>query len=202
MDTDYLTMKALAVGGIMQVIEFGPRILQFPIGDLPEREWDLCVRVDPEDDRAVYEVCEPFIPDIFVPVDEKDYWLKSDPQQYGLPDDAWNMRADFLRMKSDCEGALAFLEQWGRWDTANYVDPREMFGLKKVIQKALEEPPNRWFGSTRAIPDLMNYRTPEFRNYSVRTNNCKEALQMTVTIDLLKKLKIKFCALPRVRSLI
>jgi hypothetical protein len=107
------------------------------------------------------------------------------------------MRDDFLRLMPDANGAMEFLEKWGRWrQWRNYVLPSEMLCLQQAVREALLDAPEKWFAGHYAFPPMVRSRLSKYPYVSFLTDACEAAIRMTVTTDLLLRLEFKVCARP------
>src|SRR5208283_179242 len=174
---------------------FGVRSFKFPLASLPEEQEELCTDAFLESessDNRVYEICYSFRRMLLV-CSGKTNVTDSYLTKHGSPADAWQLRGEFLRTTLDYAGAVAFLNGWGPWSYADYVELSDLVRLQKSVREALTGSAAKWLKSSESFPSLWR-RIPEYPYFALRTNICRDAIRMTVTIDLLKKLKFKTCA--------
>ena len=186
-DTDFLRAQISHQGST--------GIYKINLQDLPEEEWERCVEtIGDENDELVREICSGWQPLLFIASvpNKAYYWTKSEFMRL-IPADAWQMRDDFLRMASDHESAIAFLNKWGHWRSGG-TDLEKMLQLRRQVREALTSSPAKWF--TGAVPPYLDLwkRDPEYPFFAVRTCDCVTAICMTVTADLLRRAKFKICA--------
>jgi len=174
---------------------FGVSSFKFPLGRLTEELEELCTDAFLEDensDERVQVFCSSFHPVLLV-CSGKTYMTDSDLTKRGSPANAWQLRGEFLRTRLDHAGAVAFLNVWGPWSYADYVELSDLVRLQQSVRETLTGSAAKWLKSSESFPSLWR-RIPEYPYFALRTNICRDAIRMTVTIDLLKKLKFKKCA--------
>ena len=176
------------------------RALQFPLERLPDKEWAQCVTTQGDDgnlvqvcDADVENACSAFEPQLLVRSDRTYDIRHVAPTKPSQPADAWEMREEFLRLKLDCEKAVAFLNKWGSWDFREYALLPEMAELQHAVREALTSPPDQWFANYYSVPPLWHHR-PKKPYFTILTDKCEIAIRMTVTSDLLRQAKFKRCA--------
>lgn len=174
------------------------RKIGFPVSRLSQRERQRCLATlgKRHSDEAVKEICSSLELRYFIH-DHETYILDSELRKHSHPADAWQLRDDFLRLKGDNEGALAFLNKWGRWSPVRgYVDMAEIVALQQAVKDALTSPAERWFRGGYASPPRVNSRSSEFPYFVILTDACEAAIRTTTTADLLRQLRFKTCARP------
>jgi hypothetical protein len=174
------------------------KIITFPLSRLPDKERKQCLATHGKrhSDEAVKEICSGLELPYFVH-DSKTYIADSELRKHSHPADAWQLRDDFLSLKTDSEEALAILNRWGRWiPWRNYVDMAEIIALQRAVRQALTSPAEIWFRSLYASPPMVNSRSSEFPYFVMVTDACEAAIRTTTTMDLLRQLKFKTCARP------
>ena len=174
------------------------KTVTFPLSRLPDNEREQCrARLGKHhSDEAVKEICSGLELRYFVH-NRKTYIKDSELRKHSHPADAWQLRDDFLSLKTDSEAALAILNKWGRWiPWRNYVDMAEIIALQRAVRHALTSPAEIWFRSLYASPPMVNSRSSESPYFVILTDACEAAIRTTTTIDLLRKLKFKTCARP------
>jgi hypothetical protein len=188
----------------------------FPIGNLRKKELDEWY-AGYEDhygysDTEVKEICASFKPTVLFR-SGREYSSYSQFVRHSTSADAWQLREEFLRTKINEESAIAFLNKWGRWDKENCVEVADLVSLQRKIRRALTSPPTKWLSRTDSFPDTWfhsQYPYFGFINDSWRhltkypyfgsgTNQCRHAICMTVTLDLLARSEFKICARPDCR---
>jgi hypothetical protein len=163
---------------------------------LPYELHDPCIDAfyeDPEDDDRVAVLCSRFQPRLFVWSSNHYYRSVSVLKSESRPADAWQMREDFLRISGTEESVCEFLNKWGTWSSALYVELGDIIRLQKAVRDALMSPPARWFAEHFRFPRLPAHLA-EYPFLALITDSCEDAIRMTVTIDLLRRLKFKTCA--------
>jgi hypothetical protein len=129
----------------------------------------------------------------------------------GRTGDAWAMRREFLSMKQDSWALLEFLRKWGIWDekrlgsstfarganasTQNIVFPEGIWELQSAYRAALVSPPDEWL-CKGVDPFKGAYATPMYPHFILEHYQCKPAIEATITIDLLRKVKFRKCKRP------
>lgn len=182
------------------------KLIELPIGELPEELLQRCLDAfsDGDDDEQVESICSTFEPHLLVPSRGSQHYPRLRGQnvnrlrETGLienirPSNAWEMRADFLRITDDMAGALTFLNKWGCWSYRKYIKLSELTGLKKAVREALISPPEKWFASQFAYVSFWQ-RSATYPFFALHTDMCESAIRMTVTVDLLHKVKHRICA--------
>ena len=180
--------------------------VQFPLERLPQKEWDQCVARLSDDgttericDEDLKRVCSAFEPQLLVRSDRTDNLRAVEPAKPSQPANAWHMREEFLRLKLDCEEAVAgekavaFLNNWGSWSFGEYALVSDMKDLQGAVRKALTSPPDQWFASDYSVLPMW-HRRRKFPYFSMLTDKCEIAVRMTVTIDLLGQKAFKTCS--------
>jgi hypothetical protein len=130
---------------------------------------------------------------------------------YGRTGDAWAMRREFLRLKRDSWELLQFLRKWGVWDERklgssnlapganafiqNVVFPEVIWELQSVYREALTSPPDEWL-SKGVDPFKGAYATPMYPHFILEHTQCKLAIEATISIDLIKRVKFRKCRRP------
>jgi hypothetical protein len=107
--------------------------------------------------------------------------------------DAWEMRNDFLRINDTMESAIAFLNKWGCWNHEKSVGLPELIRLRDAVREGLISSPEKWFASQFGHSYIWQ-RSPAYPFFALHTDQCERAICMTVTIDLLHRVKFKICA--------
>ena len=167
--------------------------IRFPLEDLPPGEWDRCVEVpiDESFDAEIELICSEFQPQLLVC--EAGRYLSDSEFNKLRPGDAWEMREEFLRVEADGTSSVEFLEKWGRWTAARWVALGEILSLQAAVREALTSAPTKWFTRPFSALSVRRHR-PEYPFFMLPTNECRSAICMTVTIDLLRRVKFKVCA--------
>lgn len=131
--------------------------------------------------------------------------------EYGRAGDAWAMRREFLALQQDIWPLLEFLRKWGVWDERalgipnsksgkgasleNVVFPERIWELQDAYREALLRPPDEWL--TKGVDPLKGaYATPMYPHFVLEHSQCKLAIEATITIDLLRKVKFRKCKRP------
>jgi hypothetical protein len=174
----------------------GPRSkIAIPLDKLPERERKLCLATvgKRHSDEMVKEICSSLELPYFAHGCET--YFGKEVRKHSLPDDAWQLRDEFLSLKGDPKKTISFLNRWGRWKSLSYVDPSEIAHLQVAVRAALTEAPDKWF-STVAFPTMVNSHSAQFPYFTMLTDKCEVAIRMATTIDLLQRVEFKTCARP------
>ncbi len=168
------------------------RLTKISLQTLPEEIWDRCVETGSEvDDELVSDICSRWQPVFFVPEALHRAHPEEGPDIARLsPGDAWQMRSDFLRMAPDHKNAIKFLNNWGHWK-GGWTTLQEMLRTQRQVHEGLMSP-DKWF--TRLVTLPLWDREPKYPYFAVRTFRCETAILMTVTADLLRRAKFRFCA--------
>jgi hypothetical protein len=185
------------------------RIARLESDDVPERLWNQCVKavrsfkdIDDWDnaDQTIERVCAGFHPRLLLASEVEDR-LGEDEDDHSLPADAWQLRDDFLRLASSdvsSASALAFLNRWGRWETRRYALLHGLVRFQQKIRRALVSPPDEWLSSEFNLldfdADLDLERKSEYPYFTMDTVECKSAISITVTLDLLRQVRFETCA--------
>lgn len=118
---------------------------------------------------------------------------------FGRTGDAWVMRREFLRLKQDFLALLGFLRKWGIWDDKglgsslkNAVFPESIWELQRGYREALVSPADEWL-CKGVDPFKGAYATPMYPHFILEHSQCKLAIEATITIDLLRKVKFRKC---------
>jgi len=174
---------------------FGVSSFKFPLGRLTEELEELCTDAFLEDENSDerVQVCCSSVRPIMLVCSGKTYMSDNDRTKDGSPADAWQLRDEFLRTTLDHPGAIALLNNWGPWTYAGHEELRDLVRLQKSVREALTGSAAKWLTSHESFPSLWR-RIPEYPYFALRTNLCRDAIRMTVTIDLLKKLRFRTCA--------
>ena len=163
---------------------------------LPKRERKQCLATlgKRHSDEMVKEICSSLELPYFVH-NCKPYF-GDELRKRSLPDDAWQLRDEFLSLKGDAKNTISFLNRWGRWvPLRNYVGTSEITDLQVAVRAALTEAPDKWF-STVGFPTMVNSRSAQFPYFTMLTDACEVAIRMATTIDLLQQIEFRTCARP------
>jgi hypothetical protein len=179
-------MAEITTGGMRRSILYPRRWL--PEGD---RE---CLWLTAYSDREVADIFSAFNPLLLVPSGETHMQDEESRSNTKLAD-AWQLREAFMRVGHTPEKLLAFLNEWGRWNSEAFVEPSEIIDLQQAIREALLTAPAKWFTSPYPLP--FNWRRcPEFPYFALLTDSAEVALRMTVSADLLNQARFRICARP------
>lgn len=164
--------------------------------NLPEAYWEN-LRLKNYTSKEIQHLFSDWNPIFLIP-SGKNYTYEADQTEFrenSQSANAWDMREEFLKLKPQCEDAIAFLKKWGRWNVGSFLELREIFDLQQAISKALTSPAGIWLSSELSVPPFGR-RTKEYPYFTYLTDSCEIALRLTVTIDLLRNIKFKLCARP------
>jgi hypothetical protein len=167
------------------------RKVRFAARRLPEKKWGVLRELGCSD-NDVEEFLENESPLLLVP-QGVTYMGWDEITAHSQPADPWKLREDFLRMQSDVRSVIAFLDEWGSWDSEEFIELSQCNKLQEAIRQTLTGSAESWFsGPYSLLTDLQ--RSGEFPFLRVRTNKIETALRMTVTADLLNKAEFRTCA--------
>lgn len=180
--------------------------LRLPLGDLSSEQIDQCLDAwsESDTDQELQRVCWAFEPRLLVPSrGSQDYpstsslgfarLTKAGLIRDSRPADAWLMRNDFLRIADNAASAIAFLDKWGCWSFGEYARLDEIVRLRRAVREALTSPAEKWFAGPYSFPSVWQ-RSSEYPYFTLKTDKCESAIRMTVTIDLLRRVRFKICA--------
>jgi hypothetical protein len=182
-------------GSLMAEITTGGfgRPVRFSRKRLPDGEWDgLWLMAYSDED--VEQTFSSFNPVLLVP-SGKTYGDDEALTKNSKPGEAWQLREEFLKLNPTPENAIAFLNQWGRWNAEEYIELSEIVDLQRAIREAVTTLPGKWFESPNSLPSNWR-RRPEYPFFSLVTDKAEVALRMTVTYDLLGQSQFKTCSRP------
>jgi hypothetical protein len=165
--------------------------IKYPRKNIPDGRWDN-LWLEAYSDSDVERAFASWQPMFLVP-SGATYGDEVELRKHSQPADAWLMREEFLRLKPTLEEANSFLNHWGRWNFAEFLELREIKELQRAVRDALTVSPEGWFASARCFPPV-GHRTEKYPYFTFVTDMCEVAVRLTVTIDLLRKTKFKLCA--------
>jgi hypothetical protein len=144
-------------------------------------------------DEYVAEVCGDFDPCFFFH-DTSVLINEDELRKCSRSANAWEMREEFLRLKRH-QDAVSFLARWGLWHPGlrKHTSLAEMIALQHQVRNGLLSPRD-WFASGLAYPTMTPSRSVKYPYFTMLPFACVPAIRMTVTIDLLRKLKFRTCA--------
>jgi hypothetical protein len=173
----------------------------FPLARLDAGLQRACRAMDPfraDSDLEVQAACKAIKPIYLVRSIFPPHILDLNLKRYASSD-AWEMRDQFLRAKLSQEGARDFLEKWGFWGGAiDVVELAALEELQREVRLALINHDPAWFARKDAFPHAWG-RSVTHPYFVIETNRCETAILMTVTCDLLRRLKFKTCSRPDCR---
>jgi hypothetical protein len=127
--------------------------------------------------------------------------------------DPWQMRDEFLRLKRDDEALLDFVNKWGEWDSEvlfpiggqtiarkidhycpRFILPDRVWKMQDFYRSALRTPAEEWLTRFAMLGGLKKRST--FPYLAANSASCRTAIETTITIDLLKKVRFRACARP------
>lgn len=178
-------MAEITTGGLTHLVRYSRK-------RLPEK-WDG-LWMQAYSNADVERVLSAYEPLLLIPfgkthIDEEDFKKNSQPA------DAWQLRTEFLKLGPNAEQAITFLNEWGRWNSEEYVELSEIIHLQQAIQEAVTNSADGWFAGDYSLPSNWR-RCQEFPYFTLLTDKAEVALRMTVTADLLDQAKFKTCARP------
>jgi len=125
--------------------------------------------------------------------------------------DPWQMRDEFLRLKRDDEALLDFANKWGEWDadilfpiedemiarkiddySPRFIMPDRVWKMQDFYRSALRTPAEDWLTKSAPLSGLSKRSTFPFLGTNIFS--CRTAIETTITLDLLKKVKFRVCA--------
>ena len=133
----------------------------------------------------------------------------------GTVKDAWRMRDEFFKLEEETWALSLFLSRWGLWDYKRgyhpagvaygpkaepfvLVFPHLVWERREQFRRALAGKSHTWLSTARPL-SLTTANEPPY--FSVAQNCCEEAIEATITIDLLNKAKFGICKRPDCRNL-
>lgn len=135
-------------------------------------------------------------------------YLAEDRLDNPQPCDPRGLRDEFLDLKEDTEALLKFLNDRGAWqdgfhagmwdfarNSAKIVSPYYFWHYRTLLRKRIEEAtrePATWFASTVGAASL--HRIPQYPFHSCRISYLLDAIELSVTLDLLKDVPMSLCA--------
>jgi hypothetical protein len=174
------------IGGVLSQRRYSRR-------RLPEGEW-VGLWLQAYRDSDVEQVFADFEPLLFVP-SGSTYLKEEDLKQNSQPRDAWQLREEFLKLGTTSEEIVGFLNEWGRWNSEEFIEIPELIRLQQAIREAVTISPGDWFSGPYAVPGDWR-RMAEYPFFSLLTDRANVALRMTVTCDLLSQSEFRTCARP------
>jgi hypothetical protein len=139
-------------------------------------------------------------------------------------DDAWKCREEFFHLKlSDGDALKRFLTRWGSWRELNEaaaeenlplplaksgvatylrellsrsVAESEIWTLQEQLKQALIKPPEEWLQQSSLTLEPRS----QFPYFVIAATGIARALRMSVTLDLLQRVKFRLCARPDCRA--
>jgi hypothetical protein len=118
-------------------------------------------------------------------------------------EDAWTMREQFFNLEKDTLALCQFLTRWGHWNYQRQFEPgtlrvhpftivfpHRLWSLRDSYIKAVAGSPRSWL-TTAAPLSLKETDKPPY--LIVQRSRCEDAIQATITIDLLAKVKFGIC---------
>jgi hypothetical protein len=188
---DGSALKAeISTGGLKYTVKY-------PRQNLPQEQWDN-LWLEAYTDRDVEQKFASWEPSVLVPAG-KTYADEASLRKHSQPGDAWDMRNDFFAVKPEVQSAKEFLNKWGRWSFAPFLELRQFVGLQEITRKALTKPAEQWFATEECLPP-SGRRTEKYPFFTFLTDKCELAVRLTVTTDLLQQTKFKLCARPDCRN--
>jgi hypothetical protein len=125
--------------------------------------------------------------------------------------DPWDVRQEFLRLRRTTDQLLGFLNKWGQWSLHTrpsrpfatnsrqskefdiaFVLPDSIWADQGPFAQALLSTPSDWFART---PPANFLPKETFPYYVCLVSTCREAIRTTITVDFLRDLKFRLCAL-------
>ena len=133
----------------------------------------------------------------------------------GTVKDAWRMRDEFFKLEEETWALSPFLSRWGLWDYKRgyhpagvaygpkaepfvLVFPHLVWERREQFRRALAGKSHTWLSTARPL-SLTTANEPPY--FSVARNYCEEAIEATITIDLLNKAKFGICKRKDCRNL-
>jgi hypothetical protein len=144
------------------------------------------------DDPSVEKICRDFRIELFA---QRPIYGQEKPA------DPWAMRDAFLRVPHEKTNVLAFLNQWGSWDTKEYLRLQDFTRFQKTVRRWLVSPPERWFEefgeeADRSILGLFPDEKSKYPYFWAGTHRCRDAILTTITFDKFRGIKFANCARP------
>lgn len=164
--------------------------IKYPRKNLPEGRWDN-LWLEAYSDRDVERALSDWELTLLLP-SGKAHGDETEFRKHTQPAIAWDMRDEFLRLKPNYEDVKTFLQKWGRWSFAEFVELREIISLQQAVRDALTSSAEGWFAGAMCFPPIGR-RTQKYPYFRFLTDMCEVAIRLTVTVDLLRKTKFKLC---------
>jgi hypothetical protein len=129
--------------------------------------------------------------------------LKESVSPTGLVKDAWAMRDEFLNLEQNTEALRQFLNKWGHlsgfrsavgpeskvFDSIEFEIPHLIWKQQAEVRRALIGAPARWLRANWL--HLTPTRTAPY--FAVNAPDCNNAIEATITIDHLSRVKFGIC---------
>ena len=128
--------------------------------------------------------------------------------------DPWAMRDEFLKLDESATALAAFLNRWGTWGTFSllierlsgtrmlkrltgeeypqFLHPYTVWRERKTYRDGMLGSSASWL-STRATLGLT-HRRAEFPYLGIVAATCRQAIETTITLDHLRKVRSRVCA--------
>jgi hypothetical protein len=131
--------------------------------------------------------------------------LSGQEPQRARQGDAWVLRDEFFHLQhGDAKSLLDFFNRWGLWhvptgdfeiDLDNGVSVREFWEIRERFQRAVMGPVTEWLmdDSVNISPLAVFQPREKYPYFNLKANCSSLAIQNTITLDLLRKVKFKIC---------
>lgn len=120
------------------------------------------------------------------------------------PADAWAMRQEFFGLRPDkTDALLEFLNRWGLWGSGNTPKQEwlaEIWQKHDLFRRAVKRPIAEWLQDE--FNGVLRYAYPRPQQYPfhfLTVSGCEQAIRVTITLDLLHRVKYSICARPDCR---
>jgi hypothetical protein len=109
--------------------------------------------------------------------------------------EAWLMRDEFLKPAADDIQRLhGFLEKWGSWDGSDIAMLTTLRESRREFRDAMKAVPASWLGTSATTMLVSSLSQPPY--FRVITTGCCQAIETTLTIDVLMDVRFGTCARP------
>jgi hypothetical protein len=160
-----------------------------------------------ENKRNTPDISGREFPVLAYPTPEFESWFPfSDLRPESVAKDAWKMRDEFMALEKEPWALSFFLSRWGLWDSDRGYEARSTVG-KPHLAFALAFPNVIWERRKRFADGLAGGSGSWLKNakplsfsqtneppfFSMECSYCTDAIEATISIDHLRKLKYRLC---------
>ena len=110
----------------------------------------------------------------------------------------WQMRKEFFQLKrGNTDALLKFLNTWGSWQSWSSSRPESanrIWGTWESFRRAVKQPAGAWLkNDINGMMLMVKTDVSEYPYHLLSLAGCELAMRMTITVDLLQKVKFKIC---------